>query len=160
MTKHMIGTRLCILAASIACAAALTGTAEAGQRLTVAKNHTMRVTLNGSAGAVIVANPDIADVQVIDSRTIYIVGKGFGNSAVTVTGRDGRTLFDGEIIVNAAQKGAINVYKGLKSSLTVCSNVCISEDATSENTSASAPPAPVATPVVTSSPVAMQSVSH
>jgi Flp pilus assembly secretin CpaC len=98
-----------------------------GQRTVIEKNHVMRVSLSAPAGSVIVANPDIADVNIVDSRTIYILGKGFGSSAVTVTGRDGKPLFDGEIVVTAVQKGGITVYKGLKPSLMVCSNICVDE---------------------------------
>lgn len=124
----------------------------AGQRVTVEKNHTLRVTLAAPAGTVVVGNPDIADVTVVDSRTIYIVGKGFGNSAVTVAGRDGRSLFDGDVTVTAAQRGAITVYKGLKPSLMVCTNVCIAEDATQSNTSVTAPPVLMGAPAPQGAP--------
>ena len=107
---------------------ALAGAAQATSVM-VEKNHTLRIALSAPAGSVIVANPDIADVNVIDSRTVYIIGRGFGSSSVTITGRDGHALFDGTVMVTSAQTGAITVYKGLKPTLMVCSNVCISEDA-------------------------------
>lgn len=130
----------------------------AGQPLVVEKNHTVRISLSAPAGSVIVGNPDIADVNVVDSHTVYIVGKGFGNSGVTITGRDGRPLYDGEVTVTAAQKGAITVYKGLKPSLMVCSNICISEDADASNTGNGGAPA---TPVnmVSMSPALSQGAS-
>lgn len=134
----------------------------AGQRVTVEKNHTLRVTLSASAGSVVVGNPDIADVTVIDSRTIYIVGKGFGSSAVNVTGRDGRSLFDGEVTVATARQGAITVYKGLTPSLMVCTNICVAEDSasTAATASNSAPPStisltPAPAPMTTGSGAAM-----
>lgn len=133
MTKHMTIKRISVLTFALMSLAA--NSAMAAQRVVVEKNHTQRLSLSGSAGSVIVANPEIADVTVIDSRTVYIMGKGFGNSQVTITDRGGRVLFDGEIVVTAVQKGAITVYKGLKPSLMVCSNVCISEEATSTNAS-------------------------
>ncbi len=123
---------------------AFAGQASAEQRVVVEKNHTLRVTLSAAAGSVIVGNPDIADVNIVDSRTIYIVGRGFGSSAVTVTGRDGKALFDGEVVVSGARQGAITVYKGLKPSLMVCANVCISQDINDSNSSqASSPALPV-----------------
>ncbi len=99
----------------------------AGQKLIVEKNHTLRVALSGPAGSVIVGNPDIADVTVIDSRTVYVVGKGFGTSAVTITDRMGRSLFDGEIMVASGTQGGVTVYKGLTPSTMVCSNVCVAD---------------------------------
>lgn len=105
----------------------------AAQRLVVEKNHSTRISLKGAAGSVIVANPAIADVSVIDSRTVYIVGKGFGNSSVIITDQMGRPLFDGEVVVTASQKGAITVYKGLTPSLMVCSTICTSEEVANSN---------------------------
>ena len=111
--------------------------AQAGQGVIVAKNHTLRVTLAAPAGSVIVGNPDIADVSVVDSRTVYIVGKGFGSSGVSITGRDGRVLFDGQVTVTSAQVGAITVYKGLKPSTMVCSNICLTDDSATTQSSSS-----------------------
>jgi len=112
---------VCVLAAT---------SASASQRLVVEKNHSTRVSLNSAAGSVMVANPSIADVMVVDSRTLYIVGKGFGNSSVIVTDQMGRALFDGEIVVTAARQGAVTVYKGMTPSLMTCLTVCTSEDTT------------------------------
>ena len=134
-----------ILAAALIAAAGFTASAAcAGQRLVVEKNHTVRVSLSAPASSVIVGNPEIADVNVVDSRTVYILGKGFGNSSVTITGRDGRALFEGEVAVTAVRQGSITVYKGLKPSLVVCTNVCVAEDVNNGNTGASvAAPVPV-----------------
>ncbi|HTM80583.1 pilus assembly protein N-terminal domain-containing protein [Asticcacaulis sp.] len=118
--------------------------ASAAQRLVVEKNHSARISLSGAAGSVIVANPAIADVNVIDSRTVYIVGKGFGNSSVIITDQMGRPLFDGEVVVTASQKGAITVYKGLTPSLMVCSTICTSEEVGNSNAGNASP---VGTPV-------------
>ena len=125
-----------LAAAMIAVIGFAASAASAGQRLVVEKNHTVRVALNAPASSVIVGNPEIADVNVVDSHTVYILGKGFGNSSVTITGRDGRALFDGEVAVTAVREGAITVYKGLKPSLMVCTNVCIAEDVNDGNTAA------------------------
>ncbi len=126
----------------------------AGGRTIIEKNHVVRISLSAPAGSVIVGNPEIADVDVVDSHTIYIMGKGFGSSAVTVTGRDGRALYDAEVVVTSAQKGGVTVYKGTKSSVMVCSNICVAE-ATGDSGNApatSAPPAltpsiPMALPI-------------
>lgn len=129
MSLKMINfTKLTLMAALVSVMGLSAAAADAGQSVIVAKNHTLRITLAGAAGSVIVGNPDIADVSVVDSHTIYIVGKGFGSSGVSITGRDGRTLFDGQVTVTSAQVGAITVYKGLKPSTMVCSNICLSDD--------------------------------
>ena len=134
MIKSMKFTLMAALVPVLAFAAFA---AQAGQGVIVAKNHTLRVTLSAPAGSVIVGNPDIADVSVVDSRTVYIVGKGFGSSGVSITGRDGRVLFDGQVTVTSAQVGGITVYKGLKPSTMVCSNICLDDDSA---TAQGAPP--------------------
>ena len=102
--------------------------AQASERVMVEKNHATRIALKAPAGSVIVGNPDIADVTVVDSRTVFIMGKGFGSSSVTITDQMGHPLFDGEVVVTTAQKGTVTIFKGLKSSLAVCSNICVTED--------------------------------
>lgn len=137
-----------VLAAAIGTAALLTAsTGTAGERLVVEKNHTARIALSSPAASVIVGNPEIADVNIVDSRTVYILGKGFGNSSVTITDRNGRAIFDAEIAVTAVHSGAITVYKGLKPSLMICSNVCVSEDVNSGNTSPANAPG-VSAPII------------
>lgn len=136
--RHMNSKSTGIMALVLAAVFIASG-ASAAQRLVVEKNHSARISLSGAAGSVIVANPDIADVNVIDSRTVYIVGKGFGNSSVIITDQMGRPLFDGEVVVTASQKGAITVYKGLTPSLMVCSTICTSEEGGSSNAGATSP---------------------
>jgi Flp pilus assembly secretin CpaC len=144
-----------LMAVAVAALGIIAAPAFAGQRVVVEKNHVMRVTLSAPAGSVIVGNPDIADVNVVDSRTVYIMGKGFGNSAVTITGRDGKALFDGEVVVSGVQQGAITVYKGLKPSLMVCSNVCVAQEVGDSNTSQTPSPGLPAAPAIAAPAAAM-----
>lgn len=104
------------------------GSAMAAQRLVIEKNHTQRVNLSTSAGSVIVGNAAIADVTVVDSRTLYIVGKGYGRSAISVTDRSGRTIWDGDISVGTPVSGGVTVYKGLKATTVICANVCYEQN--------------------------------
>lgn len=154
MMKHMTIKQTGIMALVFTAALTILFTAagaSAAQRLVVEKNHSARISLSSAAGSVIVANPDIADVTVIDSRTVYIVGKGFGNSSVIITDQMGRPLFDGEVVVTASQKGAITVYKGLTPSLMVCATICTSEAASTSNAGAASPVA-LGTPVAAANP--------
>lgn len=146
MTSYLTRT---LIAALVGSAALMTASlAVAGERLVVEKNHTARIALSSAAASVIVGNPEIADVNIVDSHTVYIMGKGFGNSSVTITDRNGRAIFDGEVSVTAVHSGAITVYKGLKPSLMICSNVCVSEDVNNGNTSPGSAPGASAPPVI------------
>lgn len=112
------------------------GAAFAGQKLVVEKNHTARVALSAPAGSVIVGNPAIADVSVVDSRTIYVIGKGYGRSAVTITDRNGRAIWDGEVVVGSPTSGSVTIFKGLQSSTMVCSSVCVEQEKEAVNAEA------------------------
>jgi Flp pilus assembly secretin CpaC len=103
------------------------GAALAGKGLTVEKNHTARIMLSAPAGSVIVGNPAIADVTVVDSRTVYIVGKGYGRSAVTITDNNGRAIWDGNVTVGSPARGSVTIFKGMKPTTLVCSNVCVEQ---------------------------------
>lgn len=124
----------------VAAVSVLAAPAMAAEKLVVEKNHTYRVALPDQAGSVVVGNPDIADVTVVDSRTVFIVARGVGNSGITITNRTGRTIYNAEVTVTSANEGAITVYKGLTPSLMVCTNVCV----TQEVSAATASPVPSA----------------
>ena len=118
---------------------ALAGQAGASDRVTVERNGMVRVGLTASAGSVIVANPAIADVNVVDSRTIYIIGRGYGSSAVTILDHAGHPIFEGQVLVTAGQHNAVMMYKGSTASVMDCSNVCQpAAAATSDNSDSNA----------------------
>ena len=71
----------------------------------------MRVNIPGSAASIVVGNPTIADVTVIDSRTLFITGRGFGATNVIVLDRSGQTLFSGDVVVTS-HASDVSVYRG------------------------------------------------
>lgn len=136
MTKQMM------MAGLVALTALLTvGSAQAASRIVVEKNHSQRVVLPASAGSVIVGNPDVADVTVVDSRTIYIVGRGFGRSSVSITDSAGRSIFDADVMVGTPVEGGVTVYKGLKASTLICARTCIEQTDGMQSSDTSAAPA-------------------
>lgn len=130
--RNLVSTALVLMAVAA-------GAAQAGERIVLEKNHTKRVNLKAPAGSVIVGNPAVADVSVVDSRTLYIVGKGFGRGAVSVTDRAGRTLWDGDISVGTPTEGGVTVYKGVKASTVICANICYEQNEGLVSSSAPAP---------------------
>lgn len=101
--------RASLLAALLA--AGLAGAASA-EPISVPLDHSVRVGLSGSASSVIVGNPGIADVNVVDSRTLFILGKGYGSTDLVVVDALGRTIYNAEIAVGAAPHGHVAVYRG------------------------------------------------
>ena len=106
-------------------AATLASTASAQSRnLTVEIDRAQRVQLNGVASSVVVGNPQIADVTVVDANTLFVIGKGYGVTEVVAVDAIGRTLFQGEIAVTAGSTGAVRVWRGGQATEMTCGQTC------------------------------------
>jgi uncharacterized membrane protein YgcG len=104
--------------------AALATPAFAGPRVSVAIDHSERVQTARAAGSVIVGNPAIADVTVVDSRTLFISGRGYGVTEVVVLDPLGRTVWQGEVVVTAPTEGQVSVYRGTAVTEMACAGAC------------------------------------
>lgn len=82
------------------------------QSLPVRIDQAARVTLSGSARDVIIGNPAVADVTVIDGRNLIVTGKGYGITNLLVLDGRGRTILDRQIIVSASDDGRVTMYRG------------------------------------------------
>ncbi len=138
--------RYTVVAAAVV-AAALSGTAALAAPLQVQIDHSQRLSLPGAAGTVLVGNPAVADVTVVDSRTVFISGRGYGVTNLVVLDRNGATLFDSEVIVGG-QQAMVALYRGPTRSDYACANGC---QATVRLTSSSGP-APSSSPPPAPSP--------
>ncbi len=102
---------------------AVAGMAQA-QTLDVQIDRSVRVGLGGSAASVIVGNPAIADVTVVDANTLFVTGKGYGVTEVIVVDGVGRTLFQGEIVVSGGATGSVRVWRGAQATEMACAASC------------------------------------
>lgn len=111
--------------------------------LTVEIDRAQRVQLNGAATAVVVGNPQIADVTVVDANTLFVTGKAYGTTEVVAVDAIGRTLFQGEISVTSGSSGAVRVWRGGQATEMACAQTCApSIRASSNGPAATAAPAP------------------
>ncbi len=120
--------RLVLLAAG-AVVAASAGQSQAqtqsqSQSLNVEIDRSARVALAGSAASVIVGNPEIADVTVVDANTLFVTGKGYGVTEVIAVDGVGRTLFQGEIVVTGGSTGSVRVWRGAQATELACAASC------------------------------------
>ena len=94
-------------------------------RISVEIDQAQRVQLSGPAGSVIVGNPAIADVTVVDANTLYITGKGYGVTEVVAVDQIGRTVFQSQIVVTAGEgAGRVRVWRGAQSTEMACAASC------------------------------------
>lgn len=116
------------LAAVLALTAAL-GLPTAGltqsARMNVEIDQATRVQLRGAAGSVIVGNPLIADVTVVDANTLYITGKGYGVTEIIAVDTIGRTVFQSEVVVSEGSgTGRVRVWRGGQATEMACGSSC------------------------------------
>ena len=109
-------------------------------RISVEIDQAQRVQLSGPAGSVIVGNPEIADVTVVDANTLYITGKGYGVTEVVAVDPIGRTVFQSQVVVTAGDgAGRVRIWRGAQATEMACAASC---SASVRGTSG--PPAPAA----------------
>ncbi|MFA4893973.1 pilus assembly protein N-terminal domain-containing protein [Brevundimonas sp.] len=125
MTRTARSARLgAALAALALLAAPAVGFAQSA-RMSVEIDQAARVQLRGAAGSIIVGNPEIADVTVVDSNTLYITGKGYGVTEIVAVDSAGRTLFQSEVIVTAGSgAGRVRVWRGGQATEMACAASC------------------------------------
>jgi Flp pilus assembly secretin CpaC len=102
---------------------AAAGVAQA-QSLNVEIDRSSRINLRGQAASVIVGNPDIADVTVVDANTLFVTGKGYGVTEVVAVDALGRTLYQGEVVVTGGSTGSVRVWRGAQATEMACASSC------------------------------------
>ncbi len=125
MTRSVPPARLVALLASAAVLfSPAVGTAQSGS-MNVEIDQAQRVQLRGPAGSVIVGNPEIADVTVVDANTLYITGKGYGVTEIVAVDTIGRTVFQSQVIVTAGSgSGRVRVWRGGQATEMACAASC------------------------------------
>ncbi|PZU60874.1 MAG: pilus assembly protein CpaC [Brevundimonas sp.] len=114
--------------------------------LSIEIDRASRVQLPGAAASVIVGNPQIADVSVVDANTLFITGKGYGVTEVIAVDAIGRTLFQREVVVTGGSTGSVRVWRGGQATEMACAASCApSVRAVGDTGAVGAPSAPAAT---------------
>ncbi|MBI1188220.1 MAG: pilus assembly protein CpaC [Alphaproteobacteria bacterium] len=80
--------------------------------------------LAAPAEGVAIGNPSIAGVSVQNERLLFITGRAYGATNLVVVGHDGRTIFNGRVIVTPSDEGLVTVHRGAESSQLACQPGC------------------------------------
>ena len=127
----------CLLAA-----AALASAASAAS-LAIPIDQSRPIALRGDAASVVVGNPAVADVNLIDKRNVLVLGKGYGVTNLLVLDKAGRPLFSGQITVSSDDVGRMSLDRGAKPVQYACSPRC---EQISKSDASGSPPSPPAGP--------------
>jgi hypothetical protein len=100
------------IGASILAAFATTTAANASDGLySVQINKTEVLRLPAPASAVIVGNPDIADVSIHSADTIFVVGKGYGETNLLILDKNGNTMMSSDIqVITPQSRNQVRVF--------------------------------------------------
>jgi Flp pilus assembly secretin CpaC len=111
------------LAALVLLAAALPGAALA-QALSVTIDQAQRITISRPAKDVIVGNPAMVDVAILDEHHLLLTGKAYGVTNLLVTDALGRAILSRQMIVSAPEQNRVSVYRGASVTSYACSGKC------------------------------------
>ncbi len=115
------------LSGSLASAQTLAGGAlpvNVSPDLPVAAGQASYVTLSGPVRDIVVGDPSIADVSVVNNRTLVVLGKRPGVTSLLAFGAGGRALADRQVVVSENGGGAVTVYRGAAASNYACAAQC------------------------------------
>ena len=112
--------------------------------LAVGVDRVVNIRLWGPASTVVVGNPAIADVNLVNGRSLIITGHAVGQTSIMVLDSSGRETFHQTILVGPADAGHVSVQRGAQATVYSCSPRCERLVATGGAATASAPsdPAP------------------
>lgn len=124
MPRHFLRFAAAMLAAA-GLAGGVASVAQAQARpLNIEIDSSTRIQLRAPAGSVIVANPKIADVTVVDANTLFITGKGYGVTEIVAVDALGRPLFQSQVVVSAGSNGTVRVWRGAQATDMACGASC------------------------------------
>ncbi len=92
--------------------------------LPVSAGQAAYMTLTGPVRDVVVGDPTIADVSVVNDRTLVVLGKRPGVTSLLAFGAGGRPLADRQVVVSENSGGGVTVYRGATASTYACAPQC------------------------------------
>ena len=117
--------------------------ADTGPMLAVGVDRVVNIRLWGTASTVVVGNPAIADVNLVNGRTLLITGHAVGQTSIMVLDSSGRETFHQTILVGPADAGHVSVQRGARATDYSCSPGCERLVATGGSAAGAAPSDPV-----------------
>jgi len=80
--------------------------------VSVAIDEVRTISFPKTVSTIYVGNPAIADINMIDSRHAFILGKGYGNTNMVALDQDGKQVSNTHINVQARQDASLTLQRG------------------------------------------------
>jgi len=88
--------------------------------LPLAAGEASYVSVGGAVRDVVVADPTIADVSIVNERTLVVMGKRAGVTTLMAFGAGGRTLTNRQVVVSEVGDGGVTIYRGATANSYAC----------------------------------------
>ncbi len=92
--------------------------------LPVVAGQAMHLNLGGAVRDIVVGDPTVADVSVVNQRTLIVLGKRPGVTSLMAFSPDGRPLTERLIVVSEVGPSGVTVYRGSTASSYACASQC------------------------------------
>ncbi len=114
------------ITASLFSIMALASPASAGEPIyRIDINKTQIVRLPAQAGSIVIGNADIADVTIHSPTTIFVVGRGFGETNLVIMDRDGQTMMDANVqVTSVTPTNGVRLFNAKSRETYTCSPYC------------------------------------
>lgn len=90
--------------------------------LPLAAGQASYLSLGGAVRDVVVGDPSVADVSVVNERTLVVLGKRPGVTSLLAFGTGGRALASRQVVVS--ESSDVTVYRGATASTYACGAQC------------------------------------
>lgn len=92
--------------------------------LPLAQGEASYMSVGGAVRDVVVVDPTIADVSVVNERTLVVMGKRPGVTTLMAFGAGGRALANRQVVVSEVGEGGVTVYRGAIANNYACAKRC------------------------------------
>jgi Flp pilus assembly secretin CpaC len=127
---------------AFAAAVSLLAAGAQAQTLVAPLDQSITLTFPAAARDIVVGNPTVADINLIDARNAVLIGKAYGVTSVQAFDAGGRSIYARQVVVSSSDDNRVTYLRGTEATSFACAPRC-------ERTSpadAAAPAAPTAAP--------------
>ena len=108
------------LAATALCGVLATPFGALAAEFTVPMDQVRMITFQAPISTVFVGNPQIADVTVVDSTRIFLMGKNFGTTNLVALDEDGNQLSNDRVTVQSRAGEVVTLHRGAAQTTMAC----------------------------------------
>lgn len=112
------------LCAALTLVSATASAQSAGAPLMVSAGQAARISLGAPVRDLVVGDPAVADVSLINDRTLVILAKKVGSTTILAFDARGQTLTDRQVVVSDVPAGGVVVQRGGTAATYACGASC------------------------------------